>query len=325
MSNTQDKKALNISLLVIFAGTIIMFLAFSFSFYMTIRGREKTKVPNLVGEELIDGLISLQNRSLYPKVMTRFSSEPTDKGKIIAQDPPAGSLVKAGKNITLTISRGSIVDTVGDYRNQNLEDVKLELQTLFTTYKPLLKIKDPVIYVFDDEEAGTILEQKPLSGTEISGLTEVTLIVSRGPVSQNFIVKKYTGLDFKTAVSTLSRNNIPFQITLAEESGAEAGTIISQSPDEGVSVEGGTEFHLKMTKPENLDDDEVFGVFDYDLREYSVYVNLKIEVLEPDGDRKALVSMKHRGGHISLPYVEKSGSQIILSVYGNEVIRITLD
>ena len=71
------------------------------------------------------------------------------------------------------ISRGSIVDKVGSYTGQNLADVKSQLQSLFASYTPLMVIREPVIFVFDEAPAGTILAQEPPAETPLTGLTEL--------------------------------------------------------------------------------------------------------------------------------------------------------
>ena len=68
------------------------------------------------------------------------------------------------------VSRGVVVDKVENYVGQNIDDVKMHLQTLFSTSaRPLLSLKEPAMYRFSTENAGTILEQKPTPGTEIIG------------------------------------------------------------------------------------------------------------------------------------------------------------
>ena len=96
----------------------------------------------------------LQEKSLAPRVEGRISSDDA-KWTVIEQEPAAGTLVKAGRPVLLVVSRGPIVDHVGDYVGRDLDEVRLELQTVFASYRELIKIKEPVARVTDAAAAGT--------------------------------------------------------------------------------------------------------------------------------------------------------------------------
>ena len=114
-------------LLVILAGVV--------TFFISLEGDMQTLVPDTVGKELTGALISLQEDNLIPFIQMRYSSDPSLKGKILSQKPHAGTLVKAGRKIELIVSKGAIIDRVGDYIGQDLNEVKIQLQTLFVASK----------------------------------------------------------------------------------------------------------------------------------------------------------------------------------------------
>ncbi len=205
------------ALYVIIAVFVVMFFSFSITFFLTLRGAEKTMVPDLEGMDLVDGLIDLQMKELYPRVQLRYSSDPMTKGTIIDQDPQAGAIVKAGKRIKITVSKGAVIDKVGDYVGKNLEDLKMELQIQFITNKPNLAIKEPVISEYDSTPAGTIIAQKPAVGTTISGFTVIELVVSRGEPGEQMQVGDYTGQLYSDIVTRLTRANIPFLFSIDDQ------------------------------------------------------------------------------------------------------------
>ncbi len=112
-------------------------------FFIALRGAEQTMVPDVVGKELTAALLELQVKELYPRIQLRYSQSIADKGNILEQDPRPGAIVKAGRRIRLVVSRGVVVDKVENYLGQNLDDVKIHLQTLFSTSaRPLLSLKE---------------------------------------------------------------------------------------------------------------------------------------------------------------------------------------
>ena len=323
----DEKEFFRKAILIILGLLILLFLSFLLSFFVAVRGAEKTLVPDITGDLLIDGLIDLQEKELYPRIQVRFTEDPLEKDHIIAQDPQAGSVVKAGRRVKLTVSKGAVVDTVGEYIGKDLREVKTQLQTLFASYKPLLIIKEPVSYVFDEAPAGTILEQNPEGGTQITGLTEIEMIVSRGPIGESYKLDDYSGLKWQDALTRLVRSNQPFQFQLSEEeaeSKLPVSTVIEQEPAAGEVILSGTAIVLTINHPAKLDGDERFGIFTIDLPDYPISVDLTVEKIVTGGKTRTILEMKHPGGSFSFPYRDKVGSTYILKIYDEEIKQINI-
>ena len=133
------------------------------AFFTVLKGAERVMVPDVRNMELTDALVKLQERELYPRIVLRFTDNPQDKNSVLEQSPIAGSIVKAGRRVKLTVSRGAVLDKIENYVGQDLESVKLHLQSLFSASRPLVTVRDPSMYRFDEAVAGTILEQKAAS------------------------------------------------------------------------------------------------------------------------------------------------------------------
>ncbi len=321
-SDTSEERWLKIVILGSIGILILVTIAGFMAFSLVLQGAEQTVVPDVRGKELTEALVVLQDRELYPKLQLRFSTDPSLKGKVIDQRPSAGTVVKAGKRITLVVSKGSVVDKVEDFRGKRLEEVRAHLQSLFASQKPLLRIKEPVTYVFHPSPAGTVLEQKPEPGTELTGLTDLILVVSRGPEVEKKKMPNLIGRSYSEALELLVDEQIPFVFQSQErKQGKRPGTIVEQTPKAGEEIEPGTPVELVMTEPAEPPKDSRFGLFDYTLPFYPVVVDLKVEAVSPGGERKVLFSMKHPGGRIAFPYVQPMNTTLVLSVFDREVIR----
>jgi len=319
--NVTDEESLFFkrALYVIIAVFSVMFFTFAVTFFLSLRGEEKTTVPDLEGMILVEALIDLQIKELYPRVQVRFSEDPMTKGTIIKQDPPAGSIVKAGKRVTITVSKGAVVDKVGDYIGQDLNDVKQDLLILFTTSRPNLTIKT-VIYEYDSTPPGTIIAQEPAPETQISGLTELFFIVSRGEPGEEMVVGDYMTFTYGDVIKRLTRANIPFLFTLNEEAEGN-GTVVEQDPVPGESIETGSVITFTIAPPDEIAEGLAFGLFEYSVPEYPIYVDMKFESLSPSRERKTIFETKHPGGKISIPYKVPEDTELILSILDKEVIR----
>jgi beta-lactam-binding protein with PASTA domain len=325
LESRDEKNFFRLALWMILGTLLLLFLTFMITFFISLRGAEQTLVPDVTGELLMDGLISLQEKELYPRIQVRYTENPLEKNHIISQDPKPGSVVRAGKRIKLTISRGAVVDKVGSYTGQNLADVKTQLQSLFASYTPLMIIREPVIFVFDDAPAGTILEQQPEAETPLTGPTDLIFVVSRGPVGKTYNIDNFVDLKWMDALNRLVRSNQPFIFSIQEESTEGNSFVLSQTPSAGDSVRSGTKVELDISSPDRLASDEAFGLFEATLPTYPVSVDLTVEKIEVGGLSETVLEMKHSGGPFSMPYREKKGTIILLKVYDEEVKRLTVN
>lgn len=287
------------------------------TFLLSLRGAEETVVPEMVLMELPEALLDLQERQLYPRVQLRYFSDPSLKGRIVEQSPAPGTQVRAGRRVNLIVSRGAVVDQVGSYVGRTLGEVEEELQTLFATFDALLRIDD-VSYVFDQAPPGTVLQQDPLPDTPITDVTDLDLVVSRGPGVEQSNLVAYLGLVYDDAVDRLINTGRPFVFSLTEEE-ADPGTIVAQSPPPGTGVSASAKVFLTMVPPQT-EEGETFGLFRRVLPDYPVSVDLALDVVDPDGNRIRLFEMRHPGGEIAVPYRVPEGSTLILSRDGTDVI-----
>lgn len=309
---------------------LIMIVAGLTTFFFSLRGSEETMVPDIVTEELAEALIALQERGLNSEIELRITSDPTLAGTVIDQTPPPGTLVRAGKTISIVVSRGGVVNRVGNYVGQTITEVRDMLRAVFASVSERSLVIGDVSYVFDEAEPGVIIGQSPDPGTEITGRTEVDLVVSRGPDVETFSLASYVARTFEDAIVVLAERSIPFVFSVVDPDSVEAegvpgGVIVSQEPPPGSGVEVGSRVELAITQPESLPEGAVFGLFEYVLPEYAVPVTISVEVQTPDGERSVLFSMSHPGGPIAVPYIVEAGSSLILMRDNEQVYREITD
>ncbi|HTZ52639.1 MAG TPA: PASTA domain-containing protein [Spirochaetia bacterium] len=310
---------------LLFVGIIgLMLVIGGITFGIAVHGQPETLVPNLQGKDVLDALADLQAKELYPDVQSQFSSD-TEKGVVLSQRPAPGTLVKAGKRVTLRVSRGPVIDKVENYVGMNLDDVKVHLQTLFASHTPNLIIKTPIIYQYKPGvPSGRVLAQSPVPNTRITGLTYLELVVSQeqGAVS-TVTVGDYVGKSFQEAVQELERDNIPFTFSVkAGAKGTDPGTVISQVPAKGAQAEYGQVVQLVMSAPTaaSVGKDNVFGLYQFTIPPEAIAVNIRL-VIVSDSEPKEILSMKHPGGPLAVPYIVPEGSDLVLYILDQEVDR----
>ncbi|MDR1747880.1 MAG: PASTA domain-containing protein [Spirochaetaceae bacterium] len=313
-------------LITCFSIIILMVLICVIVFFLALRGSEEVMVPNITGKELSTALLELQAKELYPKIQLRFSDHPDEKGTILEQTPAPGAIVKAGRRINLIISRGAIIDRVESYIGQNVDEVKVHLQSLFTsTSRPLIVLSEPPLYQFDPSPAGTILQQNPPPDTEISDPVRLELVVSRGPQNNTVKVPNLLGLSVNDTMLLMSRSKVVFDFSSRPPNGQEIpGTIVSQLPAEASAVNAYSRVAAVFAFPVEPNDGIIYGIFTRDLPAYPYPLRLKFEALTPDGERYQLTSFDHPGGSLTVPYAVPEDTVLILSIMDNEASRYTV-
>jgi beta-lactam-binding protein with PASTA domain len=310
--------------LLVFIGIIAVSV-----FFISINGAEQTMVPNVQGLDLTSALLELQAKELYPRIQLRYSQSSTDRGLILEQEPVAGTIVKAGRRIRLVVSQGVLINTVENYIGRNIDDVRMDLQTLFasegTLSPPLLTIKEPPMYEYSSEAAGTILQQKPEQGTGISGATSLELVVSRGPEETLLRLPNLIGMGPEEALEQIGRSGIDFAFTLRPVAeGENPGVVVNQVPAGNTMIAKNTRVRFTMSVPPEGTISGIFGLFRYNMARNPYPLALRLEAQLPSGERRRLLSTEYSGGELTVPYNLPLGTVLILFSINMEVHRETV-
>jgi beta-lactam-binding protein with PASTA domain len=302
-------------------------LAGTLSFLLTLQGNEVTMVPNLEDRDLVGALEELQSRGLNVNVQQRYFSDPSVAGKVIDQSPDPGSQVRVGRVVNVIVSRGPVVDQVGDYVGLTLEDLRIQLAAQFANYEPLLEVKNQNLsYVFSEEEAGTIISQQPEPGFKLAGYTELKLLVSRGPEVLGVAAPEIVGLDYRQALGLLAVRNVPFVFRNTSQSPENAigGLVVSQFPEAGETVAPGERLVLRINPLETSSANEVADIYYSVIPEFALPVTVAVDFITPDGESRRFFQTQHAGGELTFPYVLPTGSIINIYADGDLISRYTV-
>jgi len=309
------------AVLVVLVGLIAVSI-----FFVAVRGAEQTLVPEVRGKELTEALLELQVKELYPRIQIRYSQSSRDRGHILEQDPRAGTIVKAGRQIRLVVSQGVMINRVENYIGRNIDDVRMDLQVVVASSgSPLLTLKEPLIYDFSLEAPGTILRQKPEPGTDISGPMNLEFVVSCGPEHVSVTVPQLLDLSLSSALEQIGRMGIVFEFGVREIREGEKGEmVVYQSPSAGTSVTSNAVIDLVVNTPAQLKEGEVFKLFTYTMPMNPYPLPVRLEALLPSGERIRLISVDYPGGKFTVPYRLPIGSTLFLSMMNREIYRETV-
>jgi beta-lactam-binding protein with PASTA domain len=300
--------------LLVFVGMISLSV-----FFIAVRGKEQVMVPNVTGEELTQALLKLQVKELYPEIQLRFSNSSEERGFVLEQDPEAGTIVKAERRISLVVSSGVALDKVGNYLGKNINDARSDIAAV-----PLLSIKEPFMYQYAKEAAGTVIQQKPPAGTDLTGPVSLELVVSRGQENVRITVPNLEGDTLQTALEKLNqaRINFIFEMIPGGE-GDTPETVAAQNPLGGSEINAEDRISVTLYAPVPKTG-EAAGLFRYTLPKNPYPLPVTVDAQLPGGVTRRLVGVNHPGGEFTLPYRLPDGSTIILTMLNREIHRQTV-
>ncbi|MDR3171770.1 MAG: PASTA domain-containing protein [Treponema sp.] len=297
-------------------------------FFIALQGEEQIMVPEVRGKDLIAALLELQEKELNSRIQLRPSQSIAEKGLILEQDPPPGTIVRAGRLIQLVVSQGMLINTVENYIGRTIDEVRLDLQTLFASApQALLSLKEPFMYEYSTDSPGIILQQSPKPGTPVSGPIALELVVSRGPEDTMIRVPDLIGLSISDALEQISQSGINFEFSLRQARGAEIPeTVVSQNPPGQSRIPGTTRVAITVASPPTpiVEKDEVFALFRYPMPRNPYPLTVWLEVQLPSGERYRLITVEYPGGEFTVPYRLPIGSTLILSMLNRELYRETV-
>lgn len=298
---------------------IFVMLVSTIVFFTSLKTADQVLVPNIEGEQLAEAMLKLQVKELYPRIQLRFSDNPDDAGTILEQNPPAGTIVKAGRRINVIVSRGAVIDRVENYVGKSLNDVQQHFASLFTAgRKQLVSIKDPLMYKYSSIPAGTILEQNPSPDTQIHEGIEIEFIVSKGPENEKVTVPKLEGAGLEEVYAAMLNNKLIFTVKAETDSSLTSPSVTSQSAAPNSETEAFSQIQISIKFPENKGN-TIYGVYSPNLPKYPYPVKVSLDAVYPDGKQEELVNFKNAGGKCDIPYGVPEGTVLVLTVLNKKV------
>ena len=200
----------------------------------------KVEVPNVVGYKEDQAREQLTARKLVVEVKHENGDEET-KDTITAQNPISGTSVDENSTVTITLNDGPKTGKIpSDLVGSDVNDVKKALDNAdFTNVNAVeAKSENP------DTKPGEVIKISPKEGSTVPLDDEITVTYATGE-SQ---VPNFDGLNRAAAIRTANEAGFGEPAFTEKESKKLAGTVISQNPAAGDSVDRDTTIKLVLAK-----------------------------------------------------------------------------
>ena len=188
-------------------------------------------VPDVKGKTLVEAEAILKDNNLDFTLKEEFDAKvPT--GTVIKQSPGAGSHVKAGRKIQLTVSKGAEPGVVPDLKGKNLAEATEML------HAAKLAVGKVTVQYKEGAAQGAVLSQDIEAGKKVAAGTKVDLVVniSKG----QSVVPDLKGLTLSDARERLASMGLMVGSVTTKEDSAPKGTVIGAEPEFGKVLSEGS-------------------------------------------------------------------------------------
>ena len=190
-------------------------------------------VPDVTGLSRADAEASVTQDGDLSYVESTAFDEQVPQGEVITSNPPVGTELSKGSDVTVVVSKGPERYEVPDLTGRTADQARASLDSRHLTLGTTSEAYD------DEVPAGEIVSTSPAAGTEVKRDAKVSLVISRGP--EPVAVPTVTGQGAEAATGAIEDAGL--KATRADDAYSTTvpkGSVISQSPSSGTLLPGET-------------------------------------------------------------------------------------
>ena len=201
-------------------------------------GASMVNVPDVTGLAQAAATSAITKLGLTDSVTTQTSATVTS-GSVISQTPAAGTSVAAGSSVSLVISSGPAAVTVPNVVGQTQSAATTTLGGAGLTLGTLTTQASATV------PATSVISENPVAGTSVAPGTSVSLVISLGPP---VTVPNLVGTTQSSATNAIGGIGLILgNVDTQSSATVNSGTVISQSPAAGASVNPRTAVNLLVS------------------------------------------------------------------------------
>jgi len=207
---------------------------------VALRARE-VQVPDLSNRTANEATAIAGDLGLAIKIdETRRPDPKIAAGRVIAQEPPAGSVARRQRTMHVWLSAGQRSTTVPQLVGETERTAQLRVAQDGLTLNAVSEIRSP------DLPSDVVVAQTP-AAKSTSG--QVSLLVNRGTRGDTYVMPDLIGVNGDRAADLL--RNRGFRVAIVGSSpypGVAAGVVIRQSPQAGFQIGPGEPVSIEVSR-----------------------------------------------------------------------------
>jgi len=198
-------------------------------------------VPNVVGDNATDAVHKIQDEGYVLGTTTESSETTQPEGTVIAETPAAGTQIKKGTEINITVAKPSNLVAVPNVMSMEASAAAAALTAAGLVPAPYRDFNAST-------PAGRVFGQAPRAGQQVPRGTTIALGVSLGAAPVSPKVPNVVGKTQADATSALKNAGFSARVYEAYSSSIAAGLVISQFPGAGTQALAGSQVAIEVSK-----------------------------------------------------------------------------
>jgi len=239
---TDDAKKKKKMIIIIASVVAAIVLGLVVCFATGVIGGKEIDAPNFKNMTFEEAQRAAEEEyDIKIKMGDEVVSDEVEKGRIVSQDPPAGTKIKTGSTIKVNISKGLGDGEVPDLQGKDLSDLEDYLNAAGFV---LGNVKEKA----SDEPVGTVLDQDPAPGSNLEKGSAINVVVSDGSkakASVPYLIGKTIG-EAEQALrdAGLSRGTVSYDYSNTYSE----GEVMWQQYEPGAPLDKGSSVKIRVSK-----------------------------------------------------------------------------
>lgn len=270
-------------------------------------------VPDVKGKTIVEAEAILTREKLGYTLTEAYDAKVTP-GVVVKQTPGAHTRVKAGRKITLVVSKGPEPGVVPDLKKKKLNDATMMLE------KAKLKVGTVTVKYEAGAPKGTVISQSIAPNSKVSEGTSVDLVVN---ISDNqTVVPSLEGMSLSEAQSALNSAGLSVGSVSATSSDKAKNTVLSSDPGSGSVLDKGSAVTLvvsagkKEEKKSSSSSGGSYRTISYTVPGSGSAKDVRIIVIDDSGSRTVFSDSVSPGTRISRSVSAGSGAKVQIYLNG---------
>jgi len=202
-----------------------------FTLTFIIKSEKSVVVPNLIGKDIVYVLEILTDLGLNTKIEGSVYNKDIPQNHVISQKIEPGTEIKKGRDVRVTLSKGSETLLTPALRGLSIRQAQIILE------EKGLRIGKISNTFFETVEQNMIISQAPLAGTRIHRAGNVDLLVSLGPRPTTLKMPNLDKLTIDEAILLIEKNDLFLgEIKAVLRNNRTQNTVVAQDPAAGHPV-----------------------------------------------------------------------------------------
>lgn len=216
------------------AALLLVLLMDNFVMPVFVRRGQEFPLPDVTNKTEEAASEQLKELGLELEIVASEHSPARLEGTILSQEPPAGTLVKPGRPVSVVVSKGGELVRLPYLRGVTVRQANLTLSDVGL-------VPGDVNWAFSDSlPPEVVLESQPSAGALVPKGTRVVLLVNQGGVRDTLAMPNLVGTTLQDAAELLGEMGLELGVAIRQYSmDLLPGTVLEQSEPAGEMVKRG--------------------------------------------------------------------------------------